>query len=266
MWMPCARLVPLIFLTIVSVAAVAQTPVAADAAATATAVADEEAVLLRKFAVATDLPRTYQDEDGKALSATDFLHKLQQGAKLSVTKSEEFVRFKLMDKSQMSALIEAHKTAKLNTAVGQPPPDFELTALDGQQKNNKSLLGRYTVINFFFAACAPCIAEIPSLNAFHAKHPELNLWAVTFDDVETTRKFLVRNPFQWQVLPNSRSFNKMLGVQSYPGFAVLSPQGKLLGFRLMGAEPTPDEAAGKIEHIRLSAWVTELIARDKAGS
>lgn len=148
MWMPCARLVPLIFLTIVSVAAVARTPVAADAAATA--VADEKTVLLRKFAVATDLPRTYQDEDGKALSATDFLHKLQQGAKLSVTKSEEFVRFKLMDKSQMSALIEAHKAANLNTAVGQPPPDFELTALDGQQKNNKSLLGRYTVINFLF--------------------------------------------------------------------------------------------------------------------
>ncbi len=53
---------------------------------------------------------------------------------------------------------------KANKEVyGKPYPAFSFTT-DGKTINNDSLKGKIVFINFWFEACAPCIAEFDALN------------------------------------------------------------------------------------------------------
>ena len=65
--------------------------------------------------------------------------------------------------------------------VAELPP-FELRDLAGKRVNAASFKGKPTLINFYFAACVPCIREVEPLNRFAASRPGMNFLAMTFDD------------------------------------------------------------------------------------
>jgi thiol-disulfide isomerase/thioredoxin len=52
----------------------------------------------------------------------------------------------------------------------QPAPDFKLPDLDGRQISSVDLKGSVIVLDFWATWCGPCLAEIPTLNALHAKY------------------------------------------------------------------------------------------------
>ncbi|WP_052207354.1 TlpA family protein disulfide reductase [Sinomonas humi] len=49
----------------------------------------------------------------------------------------------------------------------KPPVSFTGTLYDGTTVDSKTFLGHVAVLNFWFAACAPCRVEAPSLKALH---------------------------------------------------------------------------------------------------
>lgn len=49
----------------------------------------------------------------------------------------------------------------------KPPVAFTGTLYDGTTVDSKTFAGRVTVLNFWFAACAPCRVEAPSLKQLH---------------------------------------------------------------------------------------------------
>jgi thiol-disulfide isomerase/thioredoxin len=51
----------------------------------------------------------------------------------------------------------------------KPPVDFDGTLYDGTKVSSKDLAGHVTVLNFWFAACAPCRLEAPELEALHTE-------------------------------------------------------------------------------------------------
>src|SRR5688572_27232831 len=48
--------------------------------------------------------------------------------------------------------------------IGLKFPDFSLTSIDGKQFQLSELKGKVIMLNFWFIACAPCVAEMPLLN------------------------------------------------------------------------------------------------------
>jgi thiol-disulfide isomerase/thioredoxin len=69
--------------------------------------------------------------------------------------------------------------AKLDRAhAGKPLPDLTFTDPDGEELALASLAGTPFIINLWATWCAPCVAELPTLNQL-ASRADLNLGVVT---------------------------------------------------------------------------------------
>lgn len=94
--------------------------------------------------------------------------------------------------------------------TGVQIPDFEAITIDGAKINRASLKGKPTIINFWFTTCAPCVAEIPGLNAvvdkFGADH--INCIAIGREDSSDIKEFLITNPWKFQQIANGEELTQ----------------------------------------------------------
>jgi peroxiredoxin len=146
--------------------------------------------------------------------------------------------------------------------VAELPP-FELRDLAGSRVNSTSFRGKPTLINFYFAGCAPCVREVGPLNRFAAGRPGMNFLAMTFDDQEIARNFVARYQFHWRVVPDAREFIDRMRVKQYPMMALFDETGRLLGMRGGGASDDLEAAAVAPQ---LARWVDGLLRASKTAS
>lgn len=71
---------------------------------------------------------------------------------------------------------------------GTPFAPFSVFTTDGKQITDQSLLNKITFINFWFEACAPCIAEMEGLNKLYADHKEKTQFQFLSFTYETKEK------------------------------------------------------------------------------
>lgn len=78
-------------------------------------------------------------------------------------------------------------------AVGKPFPDFNINA-DSVEYSNSTLKGKVVFINFWFATCPPCLAELDELNKLYTRFKDDNNFefiSFTFEDpakIESVKK------------------------------------------------------------------------------
>lgn len=80
------------------------------------------------------------------------------------------------------------KSGKLDRShAGQPAPDLEFLDPDGEKVTLGSFSGKPLLLNLWATWCAPCIAEMPTLDALAARDPNLQVLAVSqdFDEQES---------------------------------------------------------------------------------
>jgi cytochrome c biogenesis protein CcmG, thiol:disulfide interchange protein DsbE len=58
------------------------------------------------------------------------------------------------------------------TSVGDTAPDFKITADSGKVYTRQDFGGKVLVLNFWASWCAPCVEEVPSLEAFQQQMKE----------------------------------------------------------------------------------------------
>ena len=97
-------------------------------------------------------------------------------------------------------------------------PYFNLPDLCGKITTSDQLLGKPTLINFWFTNCGACIAEIPELNKLVEKYKdEVNFIAFSLDDADSVKKFLTDVPFNFTHIPSASDYIvKKLMIKGYP--------------------------------------------------
>lgn len=92
--------------------------------------------------------------------------------------------------------------------IGQPLPDFSFVDVDGDEIDLGDLKGKPLVINFWFATCVPCIAEMPVLNELKEKYANTNVvfLSMTFEKKSTVIDFLKQHPFNFTSISDAREY------------------------------------------------------------
>jgi peroxiredoxin len=203
----------------------------------------DEATLLKGMGLDRGVQVTYLDADRHPITFQRFGALMSHGGTANFEKSTDtdsvVVAFK-PGKPRISGVTLAHKQL----------PAFDLTELDGNTIRNTDLLGRYTLINFFFNDCAPCNVEVPVLNAFAATHPEVKVLAMTLDAADVAKKFLDRRQLVWPIAVDAKALINTLGINTYPTLAVVDPRGRIVASQTGGVA----RGSGQDDLHSLEAW------------
>ena len=99
--------------------------------------------------------------------------------------------------------------------------DWESTTFDGQVLSSKSLLGHVTVLNFWYAGCAPCRAETPDLAKIAAQYESKGVYVVGVNVRDTAATALAFARTHKLNYPSVMDIDTGSVVQAYTG--VVSP-------------------------------------------
>ena len=117
-------------------------------------------------------------------------------------------------------------------AAAQEPettaPDFTLRDLQGHTVNLASLRGRPVLVDFWATWCAPCIHQIPVLNAVHARYGErvavLGI-AVDVGGAKDVAPFAADHDIQYRVLLGDEGLAQRYGAVGFPSLYLIDPAG-----------------------------------------
>jgi thiol-disulfide isomerase/thioredoxin len=120
-------------------------------------------------------------------------------------------------------------------AVGQPAPPLAFTQLIGAPEGTKTdwpaLHGKVVVLEFWATWCAPCIAEIPHLNALAQSLAASNVQFIAIDDEDpaVVKEFLAKKPITgWVGLVDSKSkLFEDYSAQLRPATIVVDTEGRI---------------------------------------
>jgi hypothetical protein len=84
--------------------------------------------------------------------------------------------------------------ASVDLQVGDRAPNFTLTALDGKQMSLSDLRGKPVMLNYWYASCPGCLAEIPGMQQFYAAQQAGRGFVIpgvnSVDDAQTAQQFV----------------------------------------------------------------------------
>jgi thiol-disulfide isomerase/thioredoxin len=124
---------------------------------------------------------------------------------------------------------------------------FPAVVLADQQEREVRFSGatvhaRYTLVDFWFSHCGPCIERFHELKAVYLKHGgrDLEIVAISTDgqkDLGEWRAVIQREGFDWkQYLDKGGSFAQQLSINSYPTNFLLDGKGLIVRRDILPAE------------------------------
>lgn len=113
--------------------------------------------------------------------------------------------------------------------TAEPAADFQ--TLDGKPGRYADYQGQWLLINYWAEWCAPCIKELPELNALNENHADIQVLGIHFDrpPAEKQKELAAQLNIQFPVvLAQPHVFYGFPLPQVLPATVVVNPQGKLV--------------------------------------
>lgn len=183
-----------------------------------------------------------EKESGRIISEKEFqklkgaykFHKIIKGRKDTMVISIPNPTFET---------IEDLNEAGFSKLRGNKAPEFDVIDIFGNNWNNTNLKGKIAVLNFWFVACSPCIAEMPHLNKLveEFKSEDVVFLAFALDTEERVGRFLSETLFDYSIIPDSKSISRDFFITHYPTHIIIDGEGVIryskVGFDEQGVLP-----------------------------
>ena len=122
-------------------------------------------------------------------------------------------------------------TGEKSQVPASPAPEFSLPDLEGNQVLLSALRGRVVVVDFWATWCAPCVFQIPVLNAFHEQHAADGVVvlgiSVDLDGAGVVRDFAEEHGVKYPILLGDESLAREFGALGFPSLFVIAPDGSV---------------------------------------
>jgi len=157
--------------------------------------------------------------------------------------------------------------ANTTEIINRVPPDFEVVDKNGTFYSLSNLRGKVIVLKFWFAACQPCIKEMPELNTLvqnYSSRSDVVFLGPSLDDVETVNRFLQQRTFNYKIIPDAKDFAHNYNVPGYPTHVVINRSGKVETVFMGVNYNIKDKLTGAIERALLRPMAEEAPTVDTA--
>jgi peroxiredoxin len=130
--------------------------------------------------------------------------------------------------------------------VGKPAPEVKARDIKDAAIGLEDYRGKYVLLDFWATWCAPCIAELPRVQAAHAKYKDkgLVIVGVSLDESKTAvTDFVKARNLDWRQIHNATSGGDLVeafGVRTIPATFLIDPRGTIVRLDLRG--PALDKA------------------------
>ncbi|MFK7798493.1 MAG: peroxiredoxin family protein [Aureispira sp.] len=122
---------------------------------------------------------------------------------------------------------QAYLDRKRNDFIGKKIPSLDVKGIDGKTYNPAKMQGKIVLLNFWFAACKPCITEIASLNELQRKFTKskLTVLSVSTDAQSIAQKLAAQKNMNYTVAADGKAAAERLNVVTFPTSFLIDERG-----------------------------------------
>lgn len=122
---------------------------------------------------------------------------------------------------------QAYLDRKRNSLIGKKMPSVEVKGIDGKTYNPAKMQGKIVLLNFWFAACKPCLTEIASLNELQRKFKNDNfvVLSVSTDAARIAEQLAARKKMDYTVAADGKAVAERLKVVTFPTSFLIDERG-----------------------------------------
>ena len=133
---------------------------------------------------------------------------------------------------QGEAIVQTGKAYNAQQAKNTVLPNYNFVDLDGQTYTKENTKGKIVVLKCWYINCAPCVAEIPTLNRIKGEYEGRNdilFLSLCLDTPNDLKSFLKDNVFDYKHIASQKKYlTNQLKIDRYPTHFVINKQGFIL--------------------------------------